>query len=138
MNIQFGQQEEPMVKTFFSRSPIQSPGFIVVIILFVALIIESAMVFKNFLPRMPWSIAMGLLIMLYVGVLGQVIQTIRRHSRIHELYLVGKIPESEPSSSLNIVLEVAERSMIDGLFFFLSAVLAFLLLLAHFFSACPS
>ena len=100
--------------------------------LFVVFILASAYVFYNFWSRMSSSMAMGLLIMLYLGVVGPVFRTFQRHQRLHELYLTGKISNVGPESSLNVILDVAERSMIDGLFFGLLSILAFLALLARF------
>jgi hypothetical protein len=119
----------------FSRPLLRSRSFLVVILALSVLILFSAFVFCNFWSRMSSSTATGLFILLYLGVGGQWIRAFRRYRQIYELYLTGAISEVSVGSPMEIVLNVAEKSMVDGLLFGTLAMLAFLTVLVHFLQA---
>jgi hypothetical protein len=94
------------------------------------MIATSGFVFFRFSTRMSSSRAAVLFGLLYLG--GQIVQTVQRHRRIHELYLTSQISDAKTDPAMLAVLDVAEQSMIDGLWYGLLATLAFVALLGHF------
>jgi hypothetical protein len=130
LSAQFFQPKPFAGYRFFSRSLLKSPGFLLVIALSVVLLATTGFVFFHFWARVSSSRAIVLFGLFYLG--GQMVRTVQRHRRIHELYLTGQISDAKTDPAMLAVLDVAEQSMIDGLWYGLFTTLACVALLGHF------
>jgi hypothetical protein len=106
----FGDDQKP--NTFFLRSPFRSWAFLINTGLLVVVCLLCGFVM---LKSPNFAAFSTLLTLLLLNVVYPYWGALRRHARVNELYLVGKIVEEPAECPQNILMEVADNSMNEGL-----------------------
>jgi hypothetical protein len=92
--------------SFFLRSPFRSRQFLAVFITFAAVIVAYVAILTVYWSRLPSGFPTLLFVIVVLGAVATVYRGLQRHTRIRELYLVGKIDEVDPESRLGVALKL--------------------------------
>jgi len=103
--------DDPTPNTFFFRSPFRSWKFLINTVLLVIVSLLAAFV----LPKMAGNTIFVILTFFVLNVVYPYWWALIRHERVNELYRAGKIAEQPAESPQNVILEVADSSMNEGL-----------------------
>ena len=106
----FGNDPQP--NTFFFRSPFRSWKFLINTVLLVVVCLMCGFVISKW-PR--FTVFSPLLTLLLLNVVYPYWWALKRHAKLNELYLSGKIADEPVESPQNVLLEVADNSMNEGL-----------------------
>jgi hypothetical protein len=119
-------------RDFFSRSPFRSGFFLILLGLCVAVVLLGLYVLLYYWGSLSPVMAAVFFLYCLQGAVVPMRQLLRAHSRIHEMYLSGRIGDVSPESPLSVALETASAALQTGLFYTLTSVLFLLLVLLHF------
>jgi hypothetical protein len=104
--------DDPKPNTFFLKSPFRSWAFLFNTGLLVVVCLLCGFVMLKWASFSAFS---ALLTFLLLNVVYPYWWALKRHAKVNELYLSGKIVEEPAESPQNILLEVADNSMNEGL-----------------------
>jgi hypothetical protein len=115
--------DDAVQNRFFFRSPFRSRSFIANTVVLVAVILGMTfLVVRNWNSLSSTKVLLLVSVFMLQGTVYPYIRVLQYHRRVNELYLSGKITEQPAESPIDELLTVAERALIDGLFFILVTV----------------
>src|SRR5260221_11117090 len=125
--------DDPKPNKFFSRSPLRFGAFLFGSSLMIVLFITFASIVAKDWDK--WSARSTRLsiciVFLLQGALYPFIRLLRRHEKVNELYLAGKIGEQSADSPLDEVLGVATNAALDAFLYPLISTFLLILLLLY-------
>ncbi len=104
--------DDPQPNTFFLRLPFRSWKFLLNTVLLVVVCLLCALVMSK-LPS--FTAFWPLLIFLLLNVVYPYLWALKRHAKVNELYLSGKILGEPAESPQNVLRKVADNFMNEGL-----------------------
>jgi len=105
--------DDPQQNTFFFRSPFRSWKFLINTLLLVMISVLGGFV----LPKMASNTVLVLVVFNFfvLNIVYPYWWALKRHARVNELYRSGRIAEQPAESAQNVILEVADNSINEGL-----------------------
>jgi len=110
--------DQPKPNIFFFRSPFRSWKFLINTFLVVVVCLSSAAVLWKYSGRLnqhSYPLSIFLLVLLLQNIVYPFWWALKRHGEIKDLYTAGDIKEQTSGSPLNLLLEVADNSLNEGL-----------------------